>query len=352
MPFLQFITGSRDQQFEELNPAASLVVGSGAEAHIKVSDPDIQPKHCNVYPAQGSYWLQDLGTGRTIVRMKSLSNTTEGLKAGDVFIVGTTFVKFWQEKPAGGGGGGGGGGGADPAALEAAKRELARVQAEFDSFKSTAGEGEEKTKALEAEVVEARQKLEEVTEQLTEKDERISALEQEKADAESKASLLEGDVAAAKGEVEQAQRDAEQKVREAEEAATKAGEDIQAALEASQAALEGFKAEVEGEGRDRLAAAQELQDLDKAVEALGLPSALGAALRVAVDAEIDREVLRRCAGPVVPLRGLKVLGGDRDLEGQIQVIRRRGEQVEAARELGLAELESSELERLLEMARS
>ena len=75
------------------------------------------------------------------------------------------------------------------------------------------------------------------------------------------------------------------------------------------------------------------------------------ALEAAVDSEIDRQVLRRSEGPVVPLRGLRLPGTDRDAEAEIRAIRQRGEQIEAAKSLGLAGLEGEELERLLELAR-
>ena len=41
-----------------------------------------------------------------------------------------------------------------------------------------------------------------------------------------------------------------------------------------------------------------------------------------------------------------------DLEAEVNAIRKRNDQVDAARELGLADLDPTELERLLELARS
>ncbi len=81
----------------KLNPSASLVLGSGPEAHIRI--PGLQPKHATVYPAQGSYWLQDLGTGVTIHGMRRLQDSVVLLESSDVVILGTTYVQFWSNTP-------------------------------------------------------------------------------------------------------------------------------------------------------------------------------------------------------------------------------------------------------------
>src|SRR5687767_9434736 len=133
MAYLQILNGTRELQVEELNPQASLVVGSGDEAHIRVTDAGVEGRHCQVYPAQNAFWLQDLGAGNTILHMKRLKGTTEGLKQGDIFILGQTFLKFWNEKPPEGGGGAApaasSASGGSPAEVAALKRELAAAQA-------------------------------------------------------------------------------------------------------------------------------------------------------------------------------------------------------------------------------
>ena len=83
MAYLQILNGARELQVEELNPSASLVVGSGYEGLIRLTDTGVEGRHCQVYPAQNAYWLQDLGAGNTILHMKRLKQTTEGLKQGD-----------------------------------------------------------------------------------------------------------------------------------------------------------------------------------------------------------------------------------------------------------------------------
>ena len=82
-----------------------------------------------------------------------------------------------------------------------------------------------------------------------------------------------------------------------------------------------------------------------------MPAAARQRVEAAVAAEVEREVLRRTAGPVIPLRGLR-LGDGRDLEAEVRAIRQRGERADGAKQLGLHELGAEELERLLEMARS
>ena len=110
MPFLQFLNGSRDQAVEELHASASLILGSGADAQIQCSDTGVSPQHCQVYPADGKYWLRDLGAGSTVFKMRRIgpSNPPEivPIMPGEVFILGTTYVKFWAERPPAGGGGG------------------------------------------------------------------------------------------------------------------------------------------------------------------------------------------------------------------------------------------------------
>lgn len=347
MPFLQFLSGARDQDFDELNAAASLVVGSGAEAHIRCGDPGIEAKHCTVYPAQGKFWLQDVGTGSTVLNMKRLQNATEGLTSGDVFILGTTYVKYWDEKPGGGGGGGddgGGGGGADPAQLQqaeadlkAAKADLGAAQAELEALKA-AGSGQgDQIEALESSLSKAEAQAEESANAL---EATKSSLEE----AQGKVAQLETDLSAATA-------DAQAAIEKAKADADSAGAELESALEASRTALAAFEGRAAASGHDSIAAARDPSDLEQALAALALPDALAQRLKSAVASEVDREVLRRLDGPVVPLSGFRVPGCERDLESEIRAVRLRGEQVAAAREIALADLDQEEVERLLALAR-
>lgn len=383
MAYLQFMNGSRDQQVEELNPAASLVVGSADDAHVRVGDAGVEARHCQVYPAQGAFWLQDLGAGNTILHMKRLKGTTEGLKAGDIFILGQTFVKFWTEKPTVGA--------AAPApaaaggpALDALKRELSAAQAEAARLKADVdkarGEGERsradgdlarkelETLRLEvtrvkADVERERQEKEQVERQRKDADEQRERTEAQRQELEAAREELERRVKQLEGELEttrseataevaRARADADAELGRAREALEREQAEMKASLEATRAECATLRARDEVRGRDRLAALAEANDLSKVIEALALPDALRLRLEAAVEDAASREALRRVNGPVVPLRGLRVPGCDRDLEGELGAVRRRQEQVEAARGLHLHELEASQLDRLLEAARS
>lgn len=402
MAYLQILNGTRELQVEELNPSASLVVGSGDEAHIRVSDSGVEPRHCQVYPAQNAYWLQDLGAGNTILHMKRLKSTTEGLKQGDIFIVGQTFLKFWNEKPPEGGGApaaGAASGGGSPAEVAALKRELAAAQAEVQRVQAEAAKASEKAgKASEkvAEADKARREAEAAKRELDlvkkeldtsrsdaararsdadversgreEAEARVKELEGTRDELQEKARKLESELKTTKSdaeaEVATAKADAEQAIArakadaEAELAKGKADLERQQAedklaLEATRAELEAWRAEKASWSRDRLAALREGgSDLAKVLDALALPQALRLRLEAAFEDAVDREALRRVAGPVVPLRGLRVPGCDRDLEGELGAARRREEQVSAARALGLPGLDPAELETLLGSARA
>lgn len=100
MAFLLFLTGQRVDDVVELNPAATLTLGSSRDAHIQVlDDPDVGGTHGQVFPAEGSYWFQDLGQGYTYLNLDPLSNATHALRPHDMLIVGRTFLKFVTERP-------------------------------------------------------------------------------------------------------------------------------------------------------------------------------------------------------------------------------------------------------------
>jgi DNA repair exonuclease SbcCD ATPase subunit len=395
VPYLQFLNGGRDQQAEELNAAASLVVGSGDEAHIRLSDGGVEGRHCQVYPGQGTFWLQDLGTGSTILHMKRLKGTTEGLKDKDIFIVGTTFVKFWADKPPAGGGGGASPAaaapsapGVNPAALEAAKREVQAARDEAAKEKSAAqartgklegdlekarSDADSSKRELEAskreletskrEVESTKRELESTKAAVTrvegERDEAAGkrrALEEAQSELQERTSAAEAAVGKAKAdaaaEVEKAKADAAAELQKARADVAAEAAELRAATDASRGALEALKGREEARGRDPLAALAAPSDLAKLFDALALPDVLRRRLDDAVRTEVDREALRRAAGPVVPLRGLRVPGTDQDVEALLGAAKVREAQVDAARSLGLHGLEAAELERLLELARA
>lgn len=349
MPSLQFVSGARDQAVEPLVEGAALTIGSGPDAHIKLNDPGIEAAHCQVYPAEGAYWLRDLGSGQTIFKFKRLANNAAGLAPGDVFMIGSTFVKFWQDGPPSAGA-------APAAAADSGELDAARQEAE--AARARVGELEGKVTQLEQELEAAKSegggKLAELEERasaaeakLAETEARASEAEGKIADAEARASEAEGKVADAEAKVAEAQQEAEEKVAaekvaaaakiaEAETAAdakvAAAEEQVAArvaeaeeALQATRAAFEALQAKLGEAPADDDGEAPPSDDLASALEALTVPDAV-------------RERLGGAAA-------------ERATALAESAIRRRYAQVDTARKLGLAALDPKALEQLLEAAR-
>jgi predicted nuclease with TOPRIM domain len=186
MAYLQFLTGTRAEEVVELNDAATLIVGSAADSHIQLLDPEIAPNHCQVYPAQGGFWLQDLGMGATILNMRRLAGETAGLREKDVFILGRTFIKYWVESPSTAAAAGGGGGG-DSEALEAAQRENAALKEEVDRLRGWGSKGQELTDGL--------------TEKLGEAKDHMTQLKARVGEMEAEVELTKGELASTQEEL-------------------------------------------------------------------------------------------------------------------------------------------------------
>ncbi|RMG19006.1 MAG: FHA domain-containing protein [Planctomycetota bacterium] len=246
MAWLQFLSGERADDFVELNPTATLIIGSAPDAHIQLRDPEIAPQHCQVYPAQGAYWLRDLGQGMTVHGLHRLVQETEGLRDHDVFILGRTFVRFCAQPPRGASGGSGAG--ADPAALEAAQRELAALRAEVDRLRAWGSKGEELTESLSEKLREAKERLEKARRQLNERDEEIERLRAERGAADKESARLEERLSEAVGELR------ELRGKSAE---------LEAALEEKERALEASRKERETARVDAKRLAVELDLLER-----------------------------------------------------------------------------------------
>lgn len=367
MPFLQFFSGQRDQEIVELNPAGGTVIGNNPEAQIQCSDAGVMANHCQVYQGDGKWWLRDGGSGSTVMQMRRIgpNNPPEivPLAPGEVFIVGQTYFKFWLEKPAGGGGGG------DPAALEAAqaeatqaREELEALKAEHENLKSSGADASSALETAQGELAKTQGELESLRGELTTAQGEHETLRGELETAKGEAEAAKAELESAQAALESAKTEHEAALQSAKDEASKAAEEaaeaaraeraeIEDALAASRGALEGIQAELEAAPSDPLAAAAD-SDLHALLDSLGLDEGLRRRLATAIAAEADREALRRVQGPVVPLRGLRVPGLDLDLEGALRRVQTRNEQLARVRELGLDSLEESELERLLELARS
>jgi DNA repair exonuclease SbcCD ATPase subunit len=415
MPFLQFLSGNRDQDVEELHATHSTYIGSGDEVQIKLADSGVQPQHCQLYPdpsGSGRYWIKGLGQGSTVIKMRRIGPSnppdTVQLDTGEVFILGQTYVKFWPEKPPSGGGGGGGGG-ADPAALAQAQKELSAAKSELESLRAGSGRAGEleaelatskqetesakqetesakqetesakretesakretesakqetesakrETESAQQETESAKQETESAKQETNTEREAHEATRQELESAKQATEAAQGELMSERtrleGEVEAAKAEAERVVSEAQEAATKERAELDAALETTRSALSGLETAAAARDHDRLAAAAKgSSDLGAILDALQVSDALRSRVDQAVAAEVDREVIRRSAGSVVPLRGLSLPGSTRDLEAEVRAVRRHAEQVKQARDLGLADLADEELQRLLTLARS
>jgi predicted component of type VI protein secretion system len=375
MPYVQILSGSRANDVIELNPSASLIVGSAQDAHIQLSDADVVPNHCQIYPAQEAYWLQDLGEGLTVLNTHRLAGTTEGLRPNDVFILGQTFLRFLTQKPVGAGGGGD-----------------AQLQAEVERLTAAGRKGEELTLALGEKLRSAKSTLETLREQVGERDKEIEGLrsgyggmesqvgglaqqvkvlqhqleaaKSQAATSEESFETLKSEVDKTKSELKEtrktsqlarvdakrlklemgmsenqakedllrARRDAEARVVEAEEIA----DDIEAELAATLSRLEASQAALEALGVQPAAEKLDLGEPEKLSEVLaglGLPNDVMGHLEAGLAAHVDREALRRFSGPLLswdrPQAATK-------LAEQVISLRTRAEELQLAFDMGVS----------------
>jgi len=131
MAYLLVLNGPRLDELFELDPGATLTLGSSADAHIQLPDPDVAAVHGRVYPAEGRFWLQDLGQGYTLLNLDHVSGATQELYPHDVLILGRTFLKFVAEPPAARGGAGA------SHAVKAKQAEIERLRKRLTQAQST-----------------------------------------------------------------------------------------------------------------------------------------------------------------------------------------------------------------------
>ncbi|MFK7991234.1 MAG: hypothetical protein AB8I08_34780 [Sandaracinaceae bacterium] len=99
MAYLVILTGQRVDDVVELNPGATLTIGSDPTAHIHVPDSHVAPVHGQVYPAEGSYWFQDVGQGYSLVNLDPLANNAHALRANDGMALGRAFLTYVLDAP-------------------------------------------------------------------------------------------------------------------------------------------------------------------------------------------------------------------------------------------------------------
>jgi DNA repair exonuclease SbcCD ATPase subunit len=353
-----------------------------------VSDPEVAPSHCQVYPAQGNYWLQDLGAGQTFLNMQRLGGETDGLNVNDVFIMGRTFVRFLETAPASGGAGSSMGSsmgsavaGVDPSAFDAQQREIESLKEEVERLRDHGRKGEDLTDTLGDKLSDAKEKFEKARRQITERDDEILELRKERGRNEAKITNLEQEVAntqkdkqkesddfrkeldrrneqirefkaEAKGrddelnqvrreqatsrvdakrlklELGMLEKESKKSLDSSKNEASERIDSLRTTLETSLVALEAAHATLESLGVQRPASdlpSGKTSELSKALTALGLPDAKLETLRKALAAHVDQEALRRYSGPHLNWeRPESALAR----EAQLHALRTRGEHVE------------------------
>lgn len=373
MPFLQILTGGRADELFELNPAATLLVGSGPDAHIRLPDARVGASHCRVYPAQGKYWLQDLGASTTVINLRRVPNETTGLAARDIIILGQTFVRFIDERPEPEPDGAAPKG-ADPAELTKANERVRALEAQLRTLEGHAagaqsqlvsdlraqlvkaeesdqrnGSELEKARArvltLEKEQDKLRARLTEVQSEarkaLAAKAEEIKLSEEVILNFEATAAASERELAQRTGALEQAERqiaslqeELAQVTQRADERVASAGVEqrsrlsaLEAALSASTASLAASRAALQALGIEPPAAPDRPDgvaplELAAALDGASLSAEVRARLEQALVVHIDREALRRFTGPPFswerPQRALEVAA-------ELASLRARGE---------------------------
>ena len=100
MAYLLILNGQRVDDFVELDPGATLTIGSGAANHIHLPEEHVAEMHGQVYPGQGAFWFQDLQQGYTCLNADPVAGTVHELHPNDVLTFGRTFLKFVLEPPA------------------------------------------------------------------------------------------------------------------------------------------------------------------------------------------------------------------------------------------------------------
>jgi len=163
MAYLLILNGPRVDEVVALDPSATLTLGSSRDSHIQLLDPDVAPTHGRVYPAEGTYWFQDLGQGYTLLNLDLMEGSTQGLFPHDVLILGRTFVKFVLEPPAARAGAAG------PSHAVKAK------EAEIERLRKRLTEAQGGTSKVRRELSEAREQIEAVREEQRVERERAAA---------------------------------------------------------------------------------------------------------------------------------------------------------------------------------
>jgi predicted nucleic acid-binding Zn-ribbon protein len=354
---LQFLNGSRDSETQDLPEEAGLTLGAQDGSYILVKDQAVEPKHATVYSVKGQFYVRPESTNaKCFVNFRPLPAEGSAISDKDIVMFGRTLAKFWRTAAPSGGGGAAIGGGADPRVAKERDELKVQVQSlQLQIKQATAGASEAaqaQVDAVKREKDELARKLEQSTAQsrrdvdAAKQEGDRKAQDAEKArDAEKKAKeALDGQLADAKKRADGAEAELGKLKPEVEKKEKEA-----AALRKS---LEAFQTTEARAKRDRLSALRAGSDVAQAVAALALPDALRDRLVAALRDEVDREVLSRAEGPVVPLRGLRCPGCDADLENELGSLKRRRQKTDALKALGVSGLSAEDAKALVSKARA
>lgn len=387
MPFLQILTGDRAEELFELPTDATLVVGSGPEAHIRLPDSRVAATHCQVFPARGGVWLRDLGQGPTVSNLRRVAGETTRLCSLDMLIIGHTFVRYLEERP--GPPPGAAPRGADPAELASANervRELegllrslkghaAAAHTERDTARQVASDlraqltsaedssqrsgvelerARERVQTLEKEQDKARARLNELKEEarkalaakaeeiqlsqeaLAELEATVAQEQRERLRLEEALAKAGAQITALQGELAQVTQGAEERVTRAVSEQRQRLSALETSLSASLACLDASRAALQGLGVEPPAAPDRPEgvvplELAAILDGASLSAEVRARLERALAAHVDQESLRRFSGPPFswerPPRALEVLA-------ELGALRARGERRLTGLQLG------------------
>lgn len=351
MAQLQFLNGSRDAEVQDLPEEAGLLLGSQDGSYITVKDQAVDPKHATVYSVKGQFYVRpESPNAKCFVNFRPLPAEGSAISDRDIVMFGRTLAKFWRGlAPVAGGGGGGGG----PDPRVAKERDDLRAQvAQLTQQIQAASSGA--SSAAKAQIDAANKEKEDLKNQLeSSKKQSRSELDAAKSDADRRVQDAEKARDDEKKKAEDLEKDLTEARKRAEDAAAESAkakpelEKKDRELDAARKALEAFQTADARSKRDRRAALREGSDLAKVVEALSLPDALRDRVVAAFKDEVDREVLSRGEGPVVPLRALRCPGCDMDLETELGSLKRRRQKVEALKALGVGGLSADDAQALI-----
>lgn len=331
MAYLLILTGQRVDELVELSPTATLTVGSSAAAHVRLPDAEIAEIHCQIYPAERRFWLQDLGQGRTLHNLEQLSNEASGLSPHDVIVLGSTFLKFVTERPVMVGGD-------DHRAeeIQQLSRELSASRAEVSRADSTAETLRHEVEGSALAVQRLREALdgrEREVEQIRKRSEalRLDA-EQVQVENEGREAEARRELAELRGQFQQASRELEQTRAGGEGRATEIAQELALALstlEATRAALESLGVQRPAPDLPRGGP----EDLGALLDTAGLAPDLAKRVEASLLAHTDREALRRLSAPALvferPDEG-------QEIRDELRALRVRASDLAAALTLGRA----------------